>query len=231
MKWPKLNFLSGWNKDKTIPPVEERRLPINDLSQKTKEELLNAYWLEKLVISSIASQNLGKVDKLYYKKFNAIENELIARLPDGFQRAVFQIFARHKFDIVDLMKDDNWKEDMRDTCKEICHFLHWGSPYPFEASYFVLPFSGHEFLVWLISKAQVGSKDRQKDIFSAAKTISEEKKIFGYEFSENDIQSVFGRLIVIFAGEFAGKTAVLIDIWLEVDGGKSFIENILADMP
>lgn len=231
MKWPNLNFLSGWNKNKSSLPKEKYRLPINNLSQKSKEELLNEYWLEKLLISSIASQNLGHVDKIYYKKFNAVEHELIARLPDDFQRAVFHIFARHKFDIVDLMKDDSWKEDVRDTCREICHFLYWGSPYPFEARYFVLPFSGHEFLSWLISKAQIGSEDRQKDIFSAAKTIADEKKILGYEFSENDIQSVFGRLIVIFAGEFAKKTAVLIDIWLEVDGGKSFIENILADMP
>ena len=94
-----------------------------------------------------------------------------------------------------------------------------------------LPFTGHRFFMWLLSKSGSGNNSGEKldNIFDTIKVMVEEKKIFDHSFKEDEIQIIVSRLLVIFVGKYAKQTGVIINIWSEVEGGKEYLEKIMTD--
>ncbi len=202
-----------------------------DCSSKTRtEDLIEKYKIEEWILKDKANKNSGRLSESDHRELKKIEDEIIRRIPDEFKKNVFRIFGKYKFDIVELLKNNSWEEEIKSVCEEICIFLHYGSPSPL-LSNMPLPLPGNEYLLWLLSKAGEDPKDPKSSIFDAAKVMFLEKKIFGCNFSEMELQSIAGRLIVIFAGEYAKQSSAMIDIWLTVPGGKEFLAKIINSFP
>lgn len=220
-------FLRKNKTEKIAPSIYS----IYDHSKKSMEELFEAYGLEELLLKAEANMNYGKISKKSYRKIEEIEKEIISRLPDKIQRDIFEILVRpnYRFNIVQMLQNENgWDEEIKTICKkDICCYLRNGLVSVMEP----LPFTGHRFFMWLLSKAGSGNSSGEKldNIFSAVKVIVEERKIFDYNFEENEIQGIVSRLLVIFIGKYAKQTGAIIDIWSEVKGGKEYLEKIMTD--
>lgn len=188
--------------------------------------LLKEYQLEMWYLKTIANKNLGKVPEEEYAELKKIEEEIIEQQLDPLQRDVFRIFARRKFNIVDLIPD--WKEDMKKVNKEICHFLQYGSPFPLKSGRQYLPFSGNNFFFWMLEEAKEDEgKKRFENLSLFFKEAKEKGIIFGYKVSEEELQNIAGRLIVVFSGEWVLQSAVLLDILCQVKGGEAFVKEVL----
>jgi len=216
-------FLKKERKNKEIEPV------FDDLENRSEQELVQKYKIEEWILKDKANKTMGKLLESDYEELEKIENAIIKRIPDEFKKEVFRIFAKYRFNIVELLENDHWKEDMKTTCEDICIFLHYGTPYPQISTANPLPFPGNEYLLWLLSKAGEDPKDRKSSIFDAAKPMFNEKKILGYDFNETELQSIANRLLVIFIGEYSKQTSVMIEIWLTVEGGKEYLERIIKE--
>lgn len=214
-------------KEKVVPSIYN----LYDHSKKSMEELFETYKVEELLLKAEANMNYGKISKESYKKIEAIEKEIISRLPDKIQRDIFEIFVRpnYRFNIVQMLQDENgWNEEIKTICrKDICCYLRNGLVSVMEP----LPFTGHGFFMYLLSKtgSDNSSEEKLDNIFSAVKVMIEEKKIFDHSFKEDEIQIIVSRLLVVFVGKYAKQTGAIIDIWSEVEGGKEYLEKIMTD--
>ncbi|MCK5503917.1 MAG: hypothetical protein KAJ10_02075 [Thermodesulfovibrionia bacterium] len=214
-------------KEEVVPSIYN----FYDHSKKNMEELFKAYELEELLLKAEANRNYGKISKESYRGIEAIEKEIISRLPDKIQRDIFEIFVRpnYRFNIVQMLQDKNgWDEEIKTICKkDICCYLRNGLVSVMEP----LPFTGHRLFMWLLSKAGSGNSSGEKldNIFDTIKVIVEEKRIFNHDFEENEIQIIVSRLLVIFVGKYAKQTGALIDIWSEVEGGREYLEKVMTN--
>jgi hypothetical protein len=188
--------------------------------------LIKDYKIESWLLRNLANRNLGKVPEEAYADLKKIENEIIEQLPDPLQREVFKIFAQHKFDIVDLIP--GWKEEMKKVSKEVCHYLHYGSPFPNVPEWPPLPLPGNVLFLWMLEEAkEEEGKKRYYGLSLFFKKAKEDGEIFGFKISEEELQNISGRLIVIFSGQWAKHSAVLLDILCQVEGGEDFVKEIL----
>ncbi|MDA2922236.1 hypothetical protein MYX07_03135 [Patescibacteria group bacterium AH-259-L07] len=210
-----------WRKNprpKVLEPVKE--------PQKDIETLIEKYRLEKFLLNPVAQKYMGNIPESELKYLRRIEEQIIELLPDKFQRDIFTILARHGFDIVDFIEKDDWREDLQKSCRDISHFLYYGAPYPKEPEWEPLPFPGNEFFFWLLKQARSENiSDRTAEIF---KTFVEAETILDHSFDQEEKSWIFGRLIVIFAGEWAKQSAVLIDILNESKEGELFVRELLG---
>lgn len=201
--------------------------------EKTLDELVKMYNSEEQWLKYVASEKGGKLSEEDYETLKRIENEIIKKTPDEFEKKVLRILADKKFNIVGLM-NKKWDEEIRAICYDICHFFKQGP-----SSFKPLPFSGHELFSWLLSNTGDNEKDRFGNISRVAAEEFKNNRLMGYDFSEDSgkepslfLESIGGKIIVVFVGEFAPKTAVLTEIWkMEGGKGKEYLENMLKDMP
>ncbi|MDA2922241.1 hypothetical protein MYX07_03160 [Patescibacteria group bacterium AH-259-L07] len=194
---------------------------------KSMEALIKEYRLEKFVLSYTAQKYHGNIPEHELTSLRKIEEQIINLLPDDFQRSVFRILARHKFDIVDFLKKEDWREDLRTTCRDICHFLYYGVPYPKEPEWEPLPFPGNEFFFWLLKQAKK-HKESDDDIANILNAFTHTQEILGCRFSKEERCRIANPLLTVFIGEWRKQTLILIDILYEVEGGESFIRELLG---
>lgn len=205
--------------------------------KKTWEELKRSYNAERMLLSFELNQNLGNLPEGADKDLKKIEEELIALMPSDFDQSVFQIFARHDFDIIDLYESD-WREMLKTFLEKNCHFLYSGTVYSFEdVPWEPLPILGEDLFLHLLKLGQEGEADNSIDRISSIfekmnfKKIIEEKKLLGHDISEEEARSLGGRLIAIFMSrECSKQSSAIIDIFCEVEGGEQFVKKILNEL-
>lgn len=231
--------LLGKKKDKEIKEYDPLASYYN---KKTINELVKMYDTEETWLKFVASDKGGKLEEQDYERLKRIEDEIIRKTPDEFEKKILRLFADRRYNIVELM-NKKWDEDIKDVCRKICHYLRYGNIYPFTNNPFdPLPFPGHELFLWLLSKTGDDKNDRMGDMFKSATEMFKQKRILGHDFSNEEVKrhqllpltidSVGGRILVVFIGEFAGQVAIMIEIWkMESGEGRRYLEEILKDMP
>jgi len=217
-----LRFLwSGRKKEKPFPPKEK---PKKDL-----KELIKDYKAEKLLLSFVAKDDRGNIPESELKWLKEIEGQIIELLPGDFQKGVFKILARYRFDFLEFSEQGDWQQSFREISRDICHFLYRGAPYPQEPEWPPLPFSGEKFFFWLLTQAKTGKKSNKYENISAALVEAKEKEIIlCHHMKGEDIARLANRILVVFAGEWAKQTAVLVDIMCELEGGELFVKELLG---
>ena len=209
---------------------------------KTIDELVKMYDTEETWLKFLANDKGGKLEEEDYKRLKRIEDEIIRKTPDEFEKKILRLFADRRYNIVELM-NKRWDEDTKDVCRKICHYLRYGNIYPSTNSLFnPLPFPGHELFSWLLSKTGNDKSDRLHDMFSCATEMFKQKRILGHDFSNEEVKkhqflpptidSLGGRILIVFTGEFARQVSIIIEIWkMEGEEGRKYLEEILKDMP
>jgi len=214
----------GWKWPKRRVVAVKREEPKKDL-----QELFNDYDLESRLLSFLGQKYGGNIPKHEYADLEKIEEQIVDVLEDELQKGIFRILARHRFNIVQLLREEDWQESLRHTCKRVCHFLHFGAPYPGEPEWEPLPFPGNEFFLWLLCLARGEPReDRIAKIFEQLKEQFEKEEIMGHKFEKSEIQTIGGRIIVVFAGEWAKQSKVLVDVLCELgEPGDAWIKELL----
>lgn len=196
--------------------------------KKSLAELIDEYNRWRVIISFA---NAGKTsplpdDDVFMQELKKIEGQIIDNLPDELQKSVFAILARHKFDITDFLGQKDWRTIFKEVCQEICHFLYCGSPLTESVEWSIaLPVSGEEFFFHLLNCARIGEEEPCSNLWTAVRKMIEDKKVMEHDF--DCWSNIGGRLIVVFAGEFARQSAVLVDILCEIEDGRNLIKEIL----
>ncbi|MFC1629694.1 hypothetical protein ACFL11_00490 [Patescibacteria group bacterium] len=199
--------------------------------KKDLQTLIKEYRGGKALLSIAAQVYMGHVPEHYLERLERIEEKIIEYLPSDFQKGVFRIFVRHEFDITDFIEKENWKEVLQEVCCDICHFLYWGTPYKGKPAWDPLPFPGNEFFFWLLGQARFGhGEDSVVNILFATEDAIKNREILGHELDKEGVlaSGIATRLVVIFLGEYAKQSRVLIDIFWELEGGKSFVRELLG---
>lgn len=200
----------------------ENFLP-NDL-----EGLLKIYNLERYLLSSLANQKVGNLTNEDYESLRQVEKRIIQLIPDKTDRQVMEIIVGQNFDIVEFLEGKNWRDIFKQKWLKISHYLYYGTPYPMKPKLWEpLPFSGNEFIFWLLKKAINGNLDAIQNISVAMASFFESREIYGHVLKEDEIQNVGMRVMVIFCGEFARHTRILIEIMIKIENGEEIVRKIL----
>lgn len=230
-----------WKKKKE----KEKTVKIDDLfdySKKKTEELIQLYRSEKYLLERLANRNMGwPLEDDFYKEARKMENEIIIRIPDEFERNVLRAIAGLNFDLTEYM-DKKWDKEIREACLRVCHYLKFGNRYPDVSSAFnPLPFPGHEFFGWILSNTSDDRNDRFSQVGKRASEEFRQNRIMGKEYPEERIKSenlpplmdsVGNRIIMLMSPEFAREVRIIVEIWqMKDERGKEYIKNILKDMP
>ncbi|MFH1207219.1 MAG: hypothetical protein V1668_01280 [Patescibacteria group bacterium] len=211
-------------------PWKKKNKPEPELEpEKSLPELINEY---KTQIGLLSLLNAGKTKPLpdhFYDRFKKIEQQIIAHLPDKFQQEVFQILARHKFDITEFLRDEDWQTSFKIIARKTTHYLHYGAPYPEKPEWPPLPCPGNEFYYWMIqqSKSDDPSK-RVENILVALEVMFGKGEILGHSLGKSELGYINMCCLAIIGGEWRKHSAVLIDIYCELDQGDEFLKTLLG---
>lgn len=225
------SWIFGSQKHEKIVPVEK--------PPKTYEELKKTHGVAKYMVSLERDKSTGEIDEDNFamRWLRETEKQIINLQEDEFTKSVLRILSRHRFDITHAI-ENGYEKDFVVACREICHFLQYGSPYPvIDSTFGPTPFSGTELFFWLISQAKSDSEDEREGfscIVDAWRGAWDSRVVLGHRLKEEtheekvELDSLLMRVGLIFVGaEHAGQSAVLIDIMCEVDSGEEFVQKIL----
>jgi hypothetical protein len=224
---------------------KEKTPKINDLfeySKKSTEDLIQLYRSEKYLIERLENRNMGlPLENGYYKETAKMENELIGRISDEFEKKVLRIAVGFRFNLLEYM-DKKWEKEISEGCLYMCHYLRFGNRYPNASqAYNPLPFPGHEFFIWLLSHTGDDKNNHMEEAIRCAATEFRQNRIIGKEFPEEKIrnenlpplmESVGMRLLTLMSPEFSRELKIIIEIWkMEGGEGEKYLQKILKEMP
>lgn len=225
--------------------TEENIREIRDLFDYTKNstaDLIGLYRSEKYMLERMENRNQGMpVESNYYKETKKMEDEIISRISDEFEKKVLRIIVSFNLNLLEYM-GDKWKEEIKEACFHVCHYLKFGNRYPEKSSvYDPLPFPGKEIFTWFLSHAGNNKDNRFKVAMDYAVEEFKKNRFMGIEFPKDKIKNenlppllegMGYRLILLMSPEFAREVKIMFEMWKMEDGkGKEYIENILKDMP
>lgn len=214
----------------------------SDYTKKRTEDLINLYRSEKYLIERLENRNMGwPLENGYYKETEKMENELIDRVSDEFEKRVLRIVIGFRFNLLEYM-DKKWEKEINEGCLYMCHYLKFGNRYPNKSqAYDPLPFSGHEFFTWLLSHTGDDKNNRMGQAVQCAAIEFRQNRIIGKDFPEEKIrnenlpplmESVGMRVLTLMSPEFSRELKIIIEIWkMEGGEGEKYLQNILKDMP
>lgn len=196
--------------------------------EKSIAELIEDYRAGKMCVSMAPQTDKG----FWEDELRRTEDKIIAKLPNGLQKSALMILQRYRFDFREFLEKEDWTAPLKEVARDICHFLHYGSPYPMKPQWAPLPFSGEDFFLHLLESAKKSNKTdsagRIGAISLTLKAAVETKELFGHSFVVEDLQNIGMRVIVVFAGELHGQAGALMDIFCEVEGGEQFVREIIT---
>lgn len=210
-------------------------LPLLKLLRKEKKKSIDKKIIEKkglpemidelehwqTMLNLLGSNRVTEDDK---EKLKKIEKEVIDLLPDEFQRKVFEILSENNFNLLEFLKQDDWREPLKSACEDIAYYLNTEHPSNFIKE---LPFTGKEFLLWMLQQAKLNSK---KDSYEGIAKALHGQIICGHEISNETIEKIFGICLVVFVSEdYGGQFKILIKITRDIEGGEEFIQELLKD--